>query len=178
MTFGEDWGFGADKEESFAMLQAFCEQGGNFIDTANTYTESTSEQFLGEFIAEERDYFVLSSKYSLMTKPGDLNAGGNYRKNMLRAVDASLKRLQTDYLDVYWLHVWDALTPLEEIMRSLEDLVRSGKVLYPGISDTPAWIVSRANMLTELRGWAHSIALQCLTVHLEPEQMDRLNQLS
>lgn len=160
MTFGEDWGFGASKEESQKIFDAFLNQGGNFIDTANTYTEGSSERLVGEFIAADRDYFVISSKYSLSTRPDDPNGGGNHRKNMVRSVEHSLERLKTDYLDIYWLHAWDFVTPLDEIMSGLEDLVRSGKVLYIGISDTPAWVVSRANMLAELRGWARFIGLQ------------------
>jgi aryl-alcohol dehydrogenase-like predicted oxidoreductase len=160
MTFGEEWRFGASKEESRAMFDAFCAAGGNFLDTANTYTFGTSERLVGELIATERDRFVLSTKYSLSTRPDDVNGGGNHRKSMFQAIEASLKQLKTDFIDVYWLHAWDFLTPIEEVMRGLEDLVRSGKVLYVGISDTPAWVVSRANMLAELRGWTKFIGLQ------------------
>nr|WP_279382533.1 aldo/keto reductase [Acanthopleuribacter pedis] len=160
MTFGEDWQFGADKDTSCDMLRAFCEVGGNFIDTADVYTMGSSERYLGEFINHDRDFFVVSSKYSLSTRHDDPNGGGNSRKNMRRAVEASLQRLQTDHLDVFWLHAWDGGTPLEEIMRGLDDLVSAGKVLYIGVSDTPAWVVSRANMMAELRGWSQFIGLQ------------------
>ncbi len=160
MTFGEDWQFGADADTSRDMMRVFCEAGGNFIDTADVYTMGSSERLLGEFISHDRDFFVLSSKYSLSTRHDDPNGGGNSRKHMVRALEASLKRLKTDYLDIFWLHAWDGLTPLEEVMRGLDDLVRSGKVAYIGVSDTPAWIVSRANMMAELRGWSAFIGLQ------------------
>jgi aryl-alcohol dehydrogenase-like predicted oxidoreductase len=160
MTFGEEWKFGASREESYSMFEAFGEAGGNFIDTANSYTFGTSEKLVGEFIARERDYFVISTKYSMNTRAEDINCGGNHRKNMCRSLDESLRRLNTGFIDVYWLHVWDFLTPIEEIMRGLEDLVRSGKVLYIGVSDTPAWVIARANMLAELRGWAQFIGIQ------------------
>lgn len=160
MTFGEDWGWGASKEVSQQLFDAYVEAGGNFIDTANFYTGGTSERFVGEFIASERDRFVLATKYTLTMRPGDPNASGNHRKNMVQAVEASLQRLGTDYIDLYWLHAWDHLTPVEEVMRGLDDLVRAGKVLYIGISDTPAWIVSQANTLAALRGWTPFAGLQ------------------
>ena len=160
MTFGEDWGWGASKEESRAQYDAFREAGGNFVDTANRYTEGTSETYCGEFIAPERDSIVLATKYTLHTTKGDPNDGGNHRKNMMRSVEGSLKRLNTDYIDLLYLHVWDDTTPVDEVMRGLDDLVRSGKVLYIGISDTPAWIVSRANTIAELRGWSRFVGLQ------------------
>jgi len=160
MTFGEDWQFGASKEESRSIFDAFCAAGGNFIDTANAYTYGTSEKLVGEFIAPERDRFVVSTKYSLTIRPDDPNGGGNHRKSMCQAVEQSLRRLNTDFIDVYWLHAWDFVTPIEEVMRGLDDLVRSGKILYIGISDTPAWIASQANMLAELRGWTKFIGLQ------------------
>jgi aryl-alcohol dehydrogenase-like predicted oxidoreductase len=160
MTFGEDWGTGANKEESKKMFDAFVKAGGNFLDTANRYTEGTSEKFLGEFIASERDSFVIASKYSLYDKRNDINAMGNHRKNLFRSVEQSLKRLQTDYLDILWLHMWDFTTPIEEVMRSLDDLVKMGKVHYLGISDTPAWIVAKANTMAELNGWTPFTGLQ------------------
>ena len=160
MTFGEEWGFGADKAESKAIFDAYSAAGGNFVDTANRYTEGTSEKYVGEFIHSERDSIVLATKYSLMTKRGDPNAAGNHRKSMARSLEGSLTRLNTDYIDIYWVHIWDFLTPVEEVMRGLDDLVRSGKILYIGISDTPAWIVSQANTLAELRGWTSFIGLQ------------------
>lgn len=160
MTFGEDWGWGADKEESRAVFQAFAEAGGNFLDTANIYTNGTSETLVGEFVKGDREKWVIATKYSLNTHPGDVNACGNHRKNLFQAVEASLKRLGTDYIDLLWLHIWDSLTPIEEVMRAFDDLVRMGKVLYIGISDSPAWIVSQANTLATLRGWTPFIGLQ------------------
>lgn len=160
MTFGEDWGFGASKEESKKIFNAFTEAGGNFIDTAVNYTNGTSEAYLGEFIQSNREQYVVATKYSLTTRRQDPNGGGNHRKNLVQSVEASLKRLKTDYIDLLWLHAWDFLTPVEEVMRALDDLVRAGKVLYIGISDTPAWIVSQANTLAALRGWTPFIGLQ------------------
>ncbi|GAB1545396.1 aldo/keto reductase [Scytonema sp. NUACC21] len=160
MTFGKDWGWGSDKEESQKVFDLYAERGGNFIDTANNYTNGTSETFLGEFLKSRREQFVLGSKYTSNMRQGDPNAGGNHRKNIVQSVEASLKRLQTDYIDLYWLHAWEFRTPIEEVMRALDDLVRAGKVLYLGISDAPAWKVSQANTITELRGWTSFIALQ------------------
>ncbi|GAB1540942.1 aldo/keto reductase [Scytonema sp. NUACC21] len=160
MTFGTDWGWGADKDTSRQIYEAFREAGGNFIDTANFYTNGTSEKLIGEFIASERDSIVLATKYSSSLDNDNPNASGNSRKNMMWSVEASLKRLSTDYIDLYWVHIWDFMTPIEEVMRGLDDLVRQGKVLYVGISDTPAWIVSQAQMLAQLRGWSQFIGLQ------------------
>lgn len=160
MTFGEDWGWGASKEESRKQFDAYAEAGGNFIDTSVNYTDGTSEKFVGDFVQADRDHFTVATKYTLSRDWDDPNAGGNSRKNMMVSVETSLKRLKTDYIDLYWLHMWDYMTPLDEIMRGLDDLVSAGKVLYIGVSDTPAWIVSRADMLSELRGWARFIALQ------------------
>jgi aryl-alcohol dehydrogenase-like predicted oxidoreductase len=160
MTFGEEWGWGSNKEESKNVFDTFSNAGGNFIDTANRYTEGTSEKFVGEFIASDRDHFVLATKYTLHTRRDDPNFSGNHRKNMMQSLDASLKRLKTDYIDLYWLHAWDYTTPEEEILRALDDMVRAGKIMYIGISDTPAWIVSRMNAIAELRGWSQFVALQ------------------
>jgi aryl-alcohol dehydrogenase-like predicted oxidoreductase len=162
MTFGEDWGWGAPKDECARILDAFGEAGGNFIDTANRYTEGTSERIVGELIASDRDHWVLATKYGLNsgTDGSDPNVGGGHRKSIVRAIDESLERLRTDYLDVYWLHVWDAFTPVDEVVQTLDDLVRSGKVLYAGISDTPAWVVSQAVTLADLRGWTRFAGLQ------------------
>jgi aryl-alcohol dehydrogenase-like predicted oxidoreductase len=160
MTFGEVWGWGASKEESKKMYDFFLDKGGNFIDTANKYTEGTSEKYLADFIAPDREKIVLATKYTLSSDPLNVNASGNHRKNMMQALEASLKRLNTEYIDLYWLHAWDFLTPVEEVMRALDDFISSGKVLYLGISDAPAWIVSRANTLSELRGWTQFIGLQ------------------
>lgn len=160
MTFGDDWGWGAPKEESRKMFDAFAESSGNYIDTANNYTNGTSEKFVGEFIASDRDHFVVATKYTLSERPEDPNFGGNHRKNMFRSIEGSLKRLNTDHVDLLWLHMWDGVTPVEEVMRALDDLVRAGKVLYVGISDTPAWVVSQANAIAELRGWSRFVAYQ------------------
>ena len=160
MTFGEEWGFGATREESRRIFDAFADAGGNFIDTANMYTNGTSERFTGEFLGQDRDRFVLATKYTLSMRADDPNASGNHRKNLVQSLEASLSRLGTDYIDLYWLHAWDFMTPVEEVMRALDDVVRAGKVRYVGVSDTPAWIVSRANTLAELRGWTPFIGLQ------------------
>jgi aryl-alcohol dehydrogenase-like predicted oxidoreductase len=160
MTFGEDWGWGASKEESHKMFDTFVETGGNFIDTANKYTEGTSEKYVGEFIASERERLVLATKYVSNTRRGDPNAGGSHRKNLVQSLEGSLKRLNTDYIDLYWVHAWDFMTPVEEVMRALDDIVRAGKVLYIGISDAPAWIVSQANTLADLKSWTPFVGLQ------------------
>lgn len=160
MTFGDDWGWGAPKDESRRMFDAFAEAGGNFIDTSNNYTNGTSEKFIGEFVRSDRDHFVTATKYTLNERSTDPNFGGNHRKNMMRSVEGSLQRLGTDHIDLLYLHMWDAMTPVEEVMRALDDLVRAGKVLYVGISDTPAWVVSQANVLANLRGWSRFVALQ------------------
>lgn len=160
MTFGEDWGWGASQAESQKIFEAYAEAGGNFIDTANRYTEGTAEKFVGDFIAADRDHFVVATKYTLFTRRDDPNFSGNHRKNMVQALEASLKRLKTDYIDLYWLHAWDYTTPVEEVMRALDDLVRAGKILYIGISDAPAWVVAQANMLADLRGWSRFVGLQ------------------
>ena len=161
MTFGEDWGWGASKETARAIFDEFSEAGGNFVDTANLYTNGTSERLLGEFIHPNRDRYVVATKYTLnLDSKGDPNAAGNHRKNMTQAVEASLKRLNTDYIDLYWVHAWDTRTPIEEMMRAFDDLVRAGKVLYIGASDFPAWQVARANTMAEFRGWTPFSALQ------------------
>ncbi len=160
MTFGEDWGWGTAKDEARKVYDAFREAGGNFIDTANLYTNGTSEVFLGEFMQGHRESVVLATKYTNSMPGTDPNAAGNQRKNMMQSVEASLKRLATDYIDLYWVHIWDQLTPVEEVMRGLDDLVRQGKVLYVGISDAPAWWVAQANTLASLRGWSPFVGLQ------------------
>jgi aryl-alcohol dehydrogenase-like predicted oxidoreductase len=162
MTFGDDWGWGSPKDEAQKIYAAYREAGGNFIDTANVYTNGTSEKFLGEFMQGHRESVVLATKYS-NAMPGpvaDANLAGNHRKSMTQAVEASLRRLQTDYIDLYWVHIWDGVTPVEEVMRGLDDLVRAGKVLYVGISDAPAWWIAGANTLAQLRGWTAFVGLQ------------------
>ncbi len=161
MTFGDqeiDWG--APKDECRKMFDAYLDRGGNFIDTANKYTNGTSEKFIGEFMKGKREKIVLATKYVSSMDDDNPNASGSHRKNMMQALDASLERLQTDYIDLYWVHAWDNFTPMDEVMRALDDMVRQGKVLYIGISDAPAWIVSHSNTLAELRGWSQFIAIQ------------------
>jgi aryl-alcohol dehydrogenase-like predicted oxidoreductase len=160
MTFGDDWGWGSAKEEAKKIYDAYREAGGNFIDTANLYTNGASERFVGDFIAGHREEVVVATKYTNSTPGTDANAGGNQRKNMVQAVEASLKRLGTDYIDLYWLHIWDQMTPVEEVMRAFDDLVRAGKILYAGVSDAPAWVVAKSNALAEFRGWTPYIGLQ------------------
>ena len=161
MTFGEEWGWGSNKEESRKIFDAFAEAGGNFLDTADGYTDGTSEKMVGEFARANREHFVVATKYSFNAfKPKDPNGGGNHRKHMVESLNASLKRLHMDYVDVYWMHVWDELTPIEEVMRAFDDLVRAGKVLYIGISDAPAWWIARANTLAEWRAWTQFAGLQ------------------
>lgn len=160
MTFGTDWGWGSDEAESRRIFDAYVDRGGNFIDTANQYTNGTSESFVGQFAREKRDRLVIATKYTLTTRSGDPNSGGNHRKSMLRSVETSLKRLHSDYIDILYLHAWDFTTSPDEIMRAFDDLVRSGKVLYAAISDAPAWQVARMQTLADLRGLAPLVALQ------------------
>jgi len=163
MTFGEDWGWGASQAESRKIFERFAEAGGNFVDTACNYTEGTSERFVGEFVSRDRDYFVVATKYTLRPNGAnqrDPNAGGNHRKNMIRTVEESLQRLNTETIDLLWLHMWDETTPVEEVLRALDDLVRAGKVHYVGMSDSPAWAVSYGTAIAELRGWSRFVALQ------------------
>src|ERR1700693_258801 len=160
MTFGDEWGWGSPKAEAQKVYETYREAGGNFIDTANFYTNGTSEKFLGEFMQGHRESVVLATKYSNAAPGNDPNAAGNHRKSMMQALEASLKRLQTDYIDLYWVHIWDGITPVEEVTRALDDIVRQGKGLYIGISDAPAWWIAQANTLAELRGWTQFIGLQ------------------
>jgi aryl-alcohol dehydrogenase-like predicted oxidoreductase len=160
MTFGEGWGWGASKAESERVLRRYADAGGNVVDTANYYTGGESERIVGELLEGERERWVLSTKYVLNLDPADPNAGGAHRKSLVRALEASLRRLRTDYVDVLWVHIWDPFTPVEEMVRTLEDVVRSGKALYVGISDAPAWIVAQAVTLADLRGWSRFAGLQ------------------
>jgi len=160
MTFGTEWGWGCDYNASKEIFDLYRNKGGNFIDTANRYTEGTSEKYCGEFIKGERDFFVLATKYTLYEEYGNPNGAGNGKKNMVQSVEKSLKRLGTDYIDLLWVHAWDGTTKMEEVMRGLDDLIRAGKVLYIGVSDTPAWVVSRSNAITELKNWTAFAGLQ------------------
>ncbi len=160
MTFGEKWGWGASPEESRRMLDLYLDRTGNFVDTASNYTDGQSEELLGELLGDRRDRIVLATKYSLTSRRDDPNAGGNHRKNMVQTVERSLRRMRTDRIDLLWMHMWDGITPIEEVMRALDDLVASGKVLAIGISDTPAWVISRGIAIAELRGWTVPSAIQ------------------
>jgi len=160
MTFGGEWAIGTSKEESKKIYDAFLNAGGNFIDTANRYTEGSSEKFLGEFIPSERNNLVIATKYSLYTNRGSVNDGGNHRKNLVQSIEGSLKRLNTEYVDLLYLHAWDFTVGIEEVLRNLQYLVQSGKVLHIAISDTPAWIISQGNAIAELRGWSSFVAVQ------------------
>jgi aryl-alcohol dehydrogenase-like predicted oxidoreductase len=160
MTFGEQGGVGAPIGECQKILDAYAEAGGNAVDTAINYRDGQSEEILGRLLAGRRESFVLASKYTATRDPGDPNAGGNARKNLRASLETSLRRLGTDYLDLYWVHVWDRSTPIEETMRALDDAVRAGKVLYVGISDVPAWVVARGQTLAEWHGWSPFIGLQ------------------
>src|ERR1035441_10129649 len=160
MTFGTDWGWGASAGESAKQFELFAEAGGTLIDTANKYTNGTAESILGDLLATDRDHFIVGTKYSLNVRDGDLNAGGNHRKSLVQALEASLQRLRTDHVDILWLHAWDYLTPPEEVMRALDDQVRLGKFLYLGISDTPAWVVAQMQTLAANRGWSTFAGLQ------------------
>ncbi len=160
MTFGTESGYGVEKDEARKVYEAYREAGGNIVDTANVYCRGTSESFLGEFMAGDRERVVISTKYSGPMRDKDYNAAGNSRKNMMDAIEGSLRRLRTDYVDIYWQHVWDTRTPLEEVMRGFDDLVRQGKVLYIGVSCTPAWAATRMHTIAEMRGWAKFIGVQ------------------
>ncbi len=161
MTFGETWGWGAAQDDCKGMFDLFVESGGNFIDTSVNYTNGESETILGDLIKADRDHFVVASKYTLTTRDNpDPNSGGNSRKNMMKSVERSLRRLQTNVIDLYYLHMWDYMTPVEEVVRGLDDLVRQGKVLYVAFSDTPDWIVAEANTRAELMGWSRFVAMQ------------------
>lgn len=163
MTFGSEWGWGSDVPTSEAILTAYLERGGNFLDTANMYTKGHSEVVIGDYFAKragERDRAVIATKFMSAMRLGDPNSGGAGRKAILAACDESLRRLQTDFIDLYWLHFWDHHTPVDETMRAMDDLVRSGKVRYLGFSDTPAWKVAQAQTLALLRDWSPLIALQ------------------
>ena len=163
MTFGEDWGWGSSVEDSKKILDRFMDRGGNFIDTANMYTKGHSEKIIGDHIGKEpsrRERVVIATKFSGNLYRNDPNGGGTNRKAIVQQCDNSLRRLQTDYIDLYWMHCWDRFTPIDETMRALDDLVASGKVRYIGVSDTPAWKVAQAQMLSELRGWSRFVGLQ------------------
>ncbi|SFW85270.1 aldo/keto reductase [Amycolatopsis australiensis] len=159
-TFGTEWGWGAGQDDARKLFDTYVERGGNFVDTAVTYTEGSAERMLGEFARGRRESLVLATKYTTLRRPGDPNSGGSHRKNMFASVETSLRRLGTDYLDLLYLHVWDFTTPVEEILRGMDDLVRQGKVRYLAMSNVPAWEISRMQAIADLRGWSPLIALQ------------------
>lgn len=160
MAFGATREWGADEQTSRQVFDRFVAAGGNFLDTAPGYQVGESETLVGKFIASERDRYVVATKFSLTARPGDLNSCGNGRKSMMAAVDNSLRRMKTEYVDLYWMHAWDGVTPEEEVLRGLDDLVRAGKVHHIGFSDTPAWVVARSQAIAELRGWTSLAAIQ------------------
>src|SRR6202790_45650 len=163
MTFGEDLGWGSSVEESQRIIDRFIDLGGNFIDTANFYTKGHSEKIIGDHVGRHparRERLVIATKFSGNLYPGDPNGGGAGRKAIAAACEQSLRRLQTDYIDLYWMHSWDQFTPIDETMRALDDLVRAGKVRYIGFSDTPAWKVAQAQTIAHFRGWTPLVALQ------------------
>jgi aryl-alcohol dehydrogenase-like predicted oxidoreductase len=163
MTFGDDLGWGSSVEESQQIIDRYLGLGGNFIDTANFYTRSHSEKIIGDHIGRDsarRDRVVIATKFSGNLYPGDPNGGGSGRKSVISACENSLRRLQTDYIDLYWLHMWDSHTPIDETMAALDDLVRAGKVRYLGVSDTPAWKIVEANLIARFRGWSAFVGLQ------------------
>ena len=158
-TFGEPrWG--ADAGESSRIFHRYLESGGRFIDTANTYSEGAAEELLGQFAAGRRDELVIGSKYTAITRAGDHTSGGNHRKSLRQSLETTLRRLATDYVDIYWVHAWDRVTPLDELMRALDDAVTAGKILYVGVSNTPAWAIARATTVAELKGWSPFAAVQ------------------
>jgi aryl-alcohol dehydrogenase-like predicted oxidoreductase len=160
MTFGDQGGVGAPLDDCRRILDAYADAGGNVIDTASNYRGGASEEIVGDLLVGRRDRFVLSTKYTVTRDSADPNAAGNHRKNLVLTLEQSLRRLRTDYIDLYWVHIWDRATPIEATMRALDDAVRSGKVLHVGLSDTPAWVVARGVTLAEWRGWTPVVALQ------------------
>lgn len=183
MTFGTEWGWGAEEKTAREVFDRYVEAGGNFLDTADLYTGGHSEELLGKFISERglRDRVVLATKFTFNGDAGNPNAGGNGRKNIYRALEGSLRRLQTDYIDLYWLHAWDTVTPVEEVISTLNDLVRAGKIRHYGFSDTPAWYVSRAQTLAEKEGKERLVALQLeyslVERHIEREHIPAAQEL-
>ncbi|MCL6407116.1 aldo/keto reductase [Dickeya dadantii] len=160
-NFGTRWGYGSEKEEAKQVFDRYTNAGGNFIDTADAYQFGQSEQMVGEFIAAERDHFVVATKYTLSAMPdAGISQTGNSRKNMISSVENSLKRLKTDRIDLLWAHFDDQLTPLEEIVRTFDDLIRAGKIQYAGLSNFPAWRIARADTMAELRGWSRIAGIQ------------------
>jgi aryl-alcohol dehydrogenase-like predicted oxidoreductase len=183
MTFGTEWGWGNSEDTARQIFNHYLDSGGNFIDTADGYTGGTSETLIGKFLRErgDRERHVIATKYSFGREPGNPNSGGNGRKNLYNALDTSLRHLQTDYIDIYWVHTWDGATPVEETMSALDDVVRAGKVRYIGFSNVPGWYLGRAQTIAELRGWTRLIALQfeysLVERSLEPEFLPAMREL-
>ncbi len=175
MTFGTRWGWGADSATARELFDTYVETGGNVIDTADLYTGGESERMVGAFVKDAalRDKLVIVSKFGFNAEEGNPNAGGNGRKNIIRAVEGSLARLGTDYLDLYLMHVWDRVTPAEEVMRTFDDLVTSGKVRYAGVSNVPGWWLGQAQTIANERGWeklcANQMEYSLVARHLENE---------
>ena len=159
-TFGTEWGWGAEEADARKLFDSYVERGGNFVDTASTYTNGSSERLLGKFVRGQRERLVLATKYTTQRTPDDPNSGGPHRKSLFASVEASLRQLNTEYVDLLYLHVWDFTTPVEEVVRGLDDLVRQGKVLYVAMSNVPAWEIARMQTIADLRGWSPLIALQ------------------
>jgi aryl-alcohol dehydrogenase-like predicted oxidoreductase len=162
MTFGTEWGFGVEEKASKEIFDRYIGAGGNFVDTADGYTAGHSEEMVGKFVADAklRDRVVIATKFTFNAQAGNPNAGGNGRKNVYRALEGSLRRLKTDYVDLYYLHAWDRVTPVEEVVNTLSDLIRAGKIRYYAFSDTPAWYAARAQTLAEKEGKERLVALQ------------------
>ncbi|MGK6316413.1 aldo/keto reductase [Neorhizobium sp. DT-125] len=160
MTFGKDWGWGADENEARRIFDLYVDRGGNFVDTSVNYTDGASEIILGRFIAQKRERVVLATKFTMAREPGNPNAGGNHRLNMVRSLEQSLRQLDTDRIDLFYLHGWDFTTQPDEVMRGLDDLIRAGKVHYIGICNTPAWRIAEMQTIADLRGWSPLVALQ------------------
>ena len=162
MTFGTERGWGSTEQDARGVFDRYVERGGNFFDTADIYTNGTSEKMLGKFVSASggRDRAVIASKFTMSADHDNPNAGGNGRKNIYRALEGSLKRLETDYIDMYWLHAWDMVTPGEEVLATLNDLVSEGKIRYFGLSDTPAWYAARMGTLAQAHCRHGPIALQ------------------
>ncbi|SIR50932.1 aldo/keto reductase [Micromonospora avicenniae] len=182
-TAGFHAAYGKTEAEAEPIFRRYLEAGGNFVDTADFYTAGESERILGRLItsAGVRDRLVLTSKFTNSTDPGDPNASGNGRKHMIRALEASLRRLGTDYLDLYLLHTWDRITPVEEVVRTFDDLVRAGKIRYAGLSDVPAWYAARAQSYADAHGLTPMINLQLpyslISRGIEPEYLPMAQSL-
>jgi aryl-alcohol dehydrogenase-like predicted oxidoreductase len=160
MTFGSDWGWGADQSEAKRIFDAYADRGGNFVDTSVNYTNGASEKLLGQYIKDKRDRMVLATKYTMARDPENINSGGNHRYNLVRSVEASLRQLDTDRIDLFYVHAWDFTTSPEEVMRALDDLVRAGKISYLGICNSPAWRIAQMQTLADLKDWSPFVALQ------------------